>query len=91
MEREKIAQEIGAYQFGAVFNISWDRRNGDLSDDYVLLGFENNVPILKRYEEGKNLAAYSEVPTFDIFNPEILVSNLTVDAHKSAEMLEIRV
>lgn len=87
MEREEITKNIGFYPVGTVFNISWDRGNGELSDDYVFLGFEREIPVLKKYEEKKNLESYSKISAFDIFNPDLLIKDLTVIAYKSIESL----
>jgi len=88
MEKDEITEALRFYPKGTVLNISWDRGNGELSRDYVLLGFEENTPILKLYEEGRKIVKdYSEVTTFNIFNPDLSISNLEVIAHKSVEFL----
>ncbi|MBI4116608.1 hypothetical protein HY449_02600 [Candidatus Pacearchaeota archaeon] len=49
---------------GIVFDISWDRGNGELEMDYVLCGFKNNLPLLVHYS-----AIRDENPAFfDIKN-----------------------
>jgi hypothetical protein len=91
MENKEIIDRMNSYPVGTVVNLTWDRGNGKLSKPYVFLGSENNVPIFKGYEEGRDLASYSGLVTFDIFNPEFSIKSIGANDSKSVESLEAAV
>ena len=88
MKEEEILKKFRNFscETGTIFTISWDRGNGLLKEDFVYFeSKDNDVPILKRYEKGKSLNEYVENAHFDILNPALKITDISIFPHKSEE------
>ena len=89
MEYNELRLKIREYPIGTVFDIRWDRGNGDLEEHFVYFGDDDKeIPILKSYGEGRSLNNYGRVVRFDISSESFVIRNVVVDASKSLEYLD---
>lgn len=87
MERKDIVETLRHYPVGAVFNLTWDRGNGNISPPYLFQGFDGENPNLKRYVEGRNLSDYSNSSSLDISAIGPYIGKIKLDLEKSTEFI----